>query len=146
MVNAIEQALYRLSSCVPFNVALTNKDLLERLLIRWKGSPERVMQIKGQLYFQNEHDILFRKRTMIGENGELEEVKNLPNNTQIDNQYAKLVRQKANYLLGKPFVVDTKNKDYAELLKQIFNKKFMRLRKNAGKAGLNHGICWLYPH
>lgn len=146
MVNAIEQALYRLSSCVSFNVALTNKDLLERLLIRWKGSPERVMQIKGQLYFQNEHDILFRKRTMIGENGELEEVKNLPNNTQIDNQYAKLVRQKANYLLGKPFVVDTKNKDYAELLKQIFNKKFMRLLKNAGKAALNHGICWLYPH
>lgn len=125
---------------------LENKEILEQEIIRWKGSPERLMQIKGQLYYQNEHDILARKRTMIGEDGKLQVVENLPNNRLIDNQYGKMVNQKANYLLGQPFVIDCKNKLYAELLKQVFNKKFMKTLKNGGKAALNHGISWLYPY
>ena len=67
------------------------------------------MQIKGHLYYDNEHDILHRKRMMIGEGGELQEVDNLPNNRLIDNQYAKLVNQKANYLLGQPFAIEGEN-------------------------------------
>lgn len=125
---------------------LRDKGYLEQEIIRWKGSPERMMQIKGQLYYQNEHDILARKRTMIGEDGSLQEVKNLPNNRIIDNQYMKMVNQKANYLLGQPFVIEGDNKQYVELLKQIFNRKFMRTLKNGGKAALNHGIAWLYPY
>lgn len=125
---------------------MSNKEFLEQSIVRWKGSPERLMQIKGELYFHNEHDILSRKRTMIGEDGKLQEVDNLPNNQVIDNQYAKMVNQKANYLLGQPFSVDCKNELYVELLKDVFNKKFMRILKNGGKAALNHGIAWLYPH
>ena len=37
---------------------LGNKEILERMVIDWKGSTERIMQIKGQLYYGNEHDIL----------------------------------------------------------------------------------------
>lgn len=125
---------------------MNNKEFIEQSIMRWKGSPERMMQIKGQLYYQNEHDILARNRTMIGENGKLQVVENLPNNRLIDNQYMKMVNQKANYLLGQPFVIDTENKVYAELLKQVFSKKFMKILKNAGKSALNHGIAWLYPY
>lgn len=77
-----------------------DKEFLEKEIARWKNSPQRIMQIKGHLYYDNEHDIITRKRTMIGEDGKLEEVDNLPNNRVIDNQYAKLVNQKANYLWG----------------------------------------------
>ena len=42
------------------------------------------------------------------------EVENLPNNRIIDNQYGKLVNQKANYLLGQPFVLEGENKQYIE--------------------------------
>ena len=73
---------------------------LEQSIMRWKGSPERAMQIKGHLYYDNEHDILTRKRTMIGEDGKLQEIENLPNNQVMDNQYAKMVNQKSNYLFG----------------------------------------------
>ena len=52
--------------------------------------------MKGFLYYGGEHDILKRKRTMIGEDGKLQAVENLPNNLVIDNQYAKMVSQKAN--------------------------------------------------
>ena len=69
---------------------------LEQSIMRWKGSPERAMQIKGHLYYDNEHDILTRKRTMIGEDGKLQEIENLPNNQVMDNQYAKMVNQKSN--------------------------------------------------
>ncbi len=125
---------------------MTDKEFLEKEIARWKGSPQRIMQIKGFLYYDNEHDILRRKRTMIGTDGKLETVENLPNNRLIDNQYAKMVNQKANYLLGQPFVVDGKNTEYLELLKKVFDKKFMKNLKNGGKASINGGIAWLYPH
>ena len=56
------------------------------------------------------------------------------------------MNQKANYLLGQPFAIEGNNEQYVELLKQIFNKKFMKTLKNTGKAALNHGIAWLYPY
>jgi len=125
---------------------MSDKEFLEKEIARWKNSPQRIMQIKGSLYYEDEHDILKRKRTMIGEGGKLEEVKNLPNNRIIDNQYKKMVNQKANYLLGQPFTAVSENEQYNEFLKDIFNKRFMRTLKNGGKAALNGGIAWLYPY
>lgn len=126
--------------------AMNDKEFLEREIRTWKYSPERLLQIKGFRYFEGGHDILYRKRTVIGEGGELAEVENLPNNRIVDNQYGKLVLQKANYILGQPFIIESDNERYTELLKQIFDKRFMRLLKNAGKAALNGGVAWLYPY
>lgn len=125
---------------------MSDKGFLEQEIAKWKNSPQRIMQIKGFLYYDNEHDILKRKRTMIGEGGKLEVVENLPNNRIIDNQYAKLVNQKANYLFGQPFALDCGNDRYTELLKKVFNKRFMKTLKNSGKAAYNGGIAWLYPY
>lgn len=119
---------------------------LEQSIMRWKGSPERAMQIKGHLYYDNEHDILTRKRTMIGEDGKLQEVENLPNNQVMDNQYAKMVNQKSNYLFGQPFAIETKKEQYAQLLKTVFDKRFMRTIKRSAKYAYNGGICWMYPY
>ena len=104
---------------------MTDREFIQREIAAWKRSSHRLMQIKGHLYYDGEHDILGRKRTVIGGKGELTEVENLPNNRIVDNQYGKLVNQKANYLLGQPFVIESDNKQYAELLKEIFNKRFM---------------------
>lgn len=147
-MNMIEKTLNRISNAVLFGFKqnMSNKEFLEQSIMRWKGSPERIMQIKGQLYYENEHDILSRKRTMIGEDGKLQVVENLPNNRIIDNQYGKMVNQKANYLLGQPFAVDGKNQQYIEQLQKVFNKRFMKTLKNVGKAALNCGIAWLYPY
>ncbi len=126
--------------------ALTDREFYELELARWKTSPQRAMQIKGQLYYENEHDILKRRRMMIGEDGKPQAVDNLPNNRIIDNQYGKLVNQKTNYLVGQPFVVEEKNEAYASALKDIFDKRFMKTLKNAVKYSLNGGISWLYPY
>ena len=125
---------------------MSDQEFLEKEIARWKYSPQRIIQIKGHLYYDNEHDILARRRTMIGDGGKLQVVENIPNNRLIDNQYAKMVNQKANYLLGKPFVIEGDNRQYIELLQQVFNKSFMKTLKNGGKAALNSGIAWLHPY
>lgn len=125
---------------------MTDKEFLEKEIQKWENSPRRIMQIKGFLYYESEHDILTRKRTMISNDGELEVVENLPNNHIVDNQYAKLVNQKTNYLFGQPIVVNGNNEQYIEHLQDIFNKRFMRTLKNSGKAAYNGGIAWLYPY
>ena len=125
---------------------MSDQEFLEKEIARWKYSPQRIMQIKGHLYYDNEHDILARRRTIIGDGGRLQAVENLPNNRLIDNQYAKMVNQKTNYLLGKPFVIEGDNRQYIELLQQVFNKSFMKTLKNGGKAALNSGIAWLHPY
>lgn len=98
---------------------MSDKDFLRREIAAWRNSPRRLDQIKGHLYYDGEHDIINRRRTAIGDKGELTEVENLPNNRIIDNQYGKMVNQKANYLLGQPFVIETDNKDKAMLFRRL---------------------------
>ena len=147
-MNGITKMVDRISHFILYGIngSMSDREFLEQSIIRWKGSPERAMQIKGHLYYDGEHDILTRKRTMIGEDGRLTTVENLPNNQVIDNQYAKMVNQKANYLFGQPFALETKNEQYGELLKTVFDKGFMRVIKRSAKYAYNGGICWLYPY
>ncbi|MBA9087482.1 SPP1 family phage portal protein [Fontibacillus solani] len=111
---------------------------------RFKVSRRRKDMLDGERYHEGKHDILSKKRTIIGENGEVEVVENLPNNRIVDNQYGKMVDQKKNYLLGQPIVFKATNKLYGKHLKQIFNKRFQRLIKNVGEDSLNTGIGWLF--
>ena len=111
----------------------------------WKNSLKRMDQIKGADYYEGRHDILNRKRTIIGADGKLQEVDNLPNNRLIDNQYALMVDQKTNYLVGKPFTVNCQNKAYADALNNVFNKRFHRLLKYVCEDALNGGLGWLFP-
>ena len=112
----------------------------------FQGSHRRLDMFNGEKYYAGMHDILGRQRTVIGENGTLEEVKNLPNNRIVDNQYKKMVDQKTNYLLGQPFTIRCENKTYEKVLKQIFNKKFQRLLKRVGEDSFNGGIGWIFVY
>lgn len=124
---------------------LNDKQFIEREISRFKASKRRRTMLDGERYYEGRHDILSRKRTVIGEDGKVEEVYNLPNNHIVDNQYRKMVNQKANYLLGQPVTFQGENMAYIEALNDVFNKRFMRLLKNVGKDSLNEGICWLFP-
>jgi len=126
--------------------AMTEKQFFEMEIKNWKKSKVRSEQIAGIQYYQGVHDILKRKRTVIGRDGVLTEVENLPNNRLIDNQYAKMVDQKTNYLLGKPLTFDTDNEAYEGALRSVFDKRFHRLIQNVGEDSLNGGIGWIYVH
>lgn len=126
--------------------SMTEKQFFEQEIQRWKASKGRKAQITGLEYYQGRHDILARQRTVIGQDGNLQSVSNLPNNHIVDNQYAKMVEQKTNYLLGKPFNVQSDNEAYARILQAVFNRRFHKTIKHVGKSALNCGIGWLYVY
>jgi len=123
---------------------ITDIQFIENEIIKFKNSPARADMIAGELYYQGDHDIIHRKRTIIGEGGKVKTVDNLPNNKIIDNQYSKMVDQKNNYLLSKPITIESEDKNYVNLLNKIFDRKFFKTLKNIGCDSLNAGIGWLY--
>ena len=123
---------------------LTNERFIEHEIRRVKQSKEWNWMLTGDDYYRGRHDILKKTRTAIGDDGNLIEVKNLPNAKLVDNVYKRMVKQKTNYLLGKPFTVDSDDDLYTEALTWFFDKAFMRKLKSVGKDCLNCGIGWLY--
>lgn len=147
MFNFAESFKAKLERLVNVNAAskLTDEQFIVKEIQRFKQSQRRKEMLDGERYFDGCHDILTRERTVIGKDGDLEVVKNLPNNRIVDNQYKKMVIQKSNYLLGQPFTVQADNDAYVKILKKFLNKKFMRTLKAVGEDSLNCGIGWLFP-
>jgi SPP1 family phage portal protein len=125
---------------------MTEKRFFELEIARWKVSEQRRQQIEGQNYYRGLHDVLSRQREVIGADCTRKTVENLPNNRIVDNQYAKMVVQKSNYLLGRKFIYSTENEKYQEALDRIFDNAFYRTLLNIAKSSLNCGIGWLYVY
>ena len=125
---------------------LTELEFFAREIVAWEKSPERLEQIAGERYYSGEHDILKRKRTAIGPDGKLMVLENLPNAHVVDNQYTKMVDQKVNYLVGKPFTFNCENKAYVQILGKRFNAGFRRMLKYVTEDALNGGKGWLFVH
>lgn len=125
---------------------MTDEQFILNEINKFRNSQKRQVMLDGERYFDGKHDILSRERTVLGVDGKLEVVDNLPNNRIVDNQYKKMVVQKTNHLLGHPFTIQCENEAYAKVLKQFMNKKFNRTLKAIGEDSLNGGIGWLYVY
>ena len=121
-------------------------EFFAREIAAWLHSPQRLEQIDGWRYYHGQHDILQRKRTALGEDGQLVVIDNLPNHHIIDNQYAKMVDQKVNYLLGNPFSITADNPDYAQMLGQYLDSTFARTLKYTAEEALCGGLAWLFVY
>ena len=124
----------------------TEIQYLQRKIGQWLGSKYRRDQITGERYYLGFHDILHRKRTMIGKDGEPVEVHNVPNDKIVDNLYADMVDTKNNYLLSQPVTFVTDNDEFQKELDNIINSNFLLKLKNIGEGCLNCGISYLYPY
>lgn len=125
--------------------SMTNKEFLERELEQFMTGQTRRWMLDGEKYYEGRHDILLKRRCVTDpDTGKKTDLKNLPNSKIVDNQYRKMVNQKKNYLLGKPFTVSADNEAYAEALNSIFTRRVKRMIKNLYGDALNGGIGWLY--
>lgn len=126
----------------------SNSDIryLEKILRAWLHSKTRDEQLLGEKYYDGDQDILRREKKVIGEDGNLVKIDNVPNNKLMDNQYRKLVDQKTNYVLGKPITIATAKDDYLELLNDVFNKDTHRKLRILAQYAVDGGIAWLYPY
>ena len=147
MLNAIRKGVSWLDAKLnnPLEETANNLKWLELELEAWLNSKERADQIKADMYYRDIQEIAKYKRMAIGEGGELEEVKNMPNKRTLDNQYKRLVNQKVNHLVGKPFAIDTEEA-YSKVLSKYFKKRFFKLLKSVAKDANNGGISYLYPY
>ena len=121
-----------------------NVEYLEYLLKRYRLSEKRRYQLVGEKYYKGEHDILKKKRTVVDENGNECELKNLPNARRVDNQYSIAVDKKVNYLLGKKPSYNSDNNKICEELPLIFNNQFNRTFRNVLKDALNCGLGYMF--
>ncbi|GIQ63618.1 hypothetical protein PACILC2_21860 [Paenibacillus cisolokensis] len=113
--------------------AMSLEEIVKLEVSEWLASDERRWMLTGEKYYIGDHDILQRKRTAIGEGGELIDVTNLANNRLVHAYMRKLVDQKVGYLLGKPLSIQTRNRSYLDLLNEIFDRSFLRLLKTLGR-------------
>lgn len=125
---------------------MSDIDFIEKEINSFLSSPARREMITGERYYDGKQEILQKRRTAIGKDGEVKEVPNLPNNRIVDNQYRKMVNQKKSYFLGQPPTFQCEDGYYTDILKSIFNKNFMRLLKNTGADALNCGKGWIFSH
>lgn len=127
---------------------VVNKDIryLEIVLREWLKSDIRDEQLLAEKYYDGDHDILYRKKKVIGADGNLVAIENVVNNKLVDNQYRKLVDQKTNYVLGKPITISTENEEYLKLITKIFGKKVHRQLRTLAQYAVDGGIAWLHPY
>lgn len=123
---------------------ISDEEFIIRELNEFMNSPQRADMIKGVNYYSGIHDILKRRRTVIGADGNPEPVDNIPNNRIINNQYKKMVDQKVNYLCGKRVTYNSENKAYADRVTELLDGDFNRVLKRLCEDSLNCGIGWLY--
>lgn len=125
---------------------MTETEFLEEELKAWLVSTKRLWIRAGVAYYCQHLDIDHKERKVIGEGGRKVTLHTLPNNRIAYNRYAKLVDQKVNYLLAKPFEVKTDDETYGVLLDSVFDKTFRRRLKHVGVDALNGGIAYLHPY
>ena len=126
---------------------MTDKQFIVAEIKRFQRSKRYLDMISGENYYQGKHDILFKQRTAIGENGKLTILDNLPNNKIVDNQYKKQVDQKVQYIVGQPFLIQSENQQFVDSVKPYLQtKKFFKFLKAVVKDTVNGGIAWVYPH
>ena len=88
MFNFADSFKAKLERLVNINAAskLTDEQFIVREINKFKLSQRRKEMLDGERYFDGCHDILSRERTVIGKDGDLEVVKNLPNNINTANR------------------------------------------------------------
>ena len=134
---------------ISFNIknnSMTTEEVIAREIDKWLRSETREMMLVGERYYSGDHDILYSKRTVIGEGGKVMEVDNLPNSQIVDNQYARVVDQKANYSVGKPLTIKHENKNYRDSVKGVLDEDFMKKTRILTVNALNTSIGWLYVY
>lgn len=126
------------------NMILTDPERATMTLAQIVSEEIREFKQSEQYHNIQEAEMYYRNRSSV--QGKTNDVANR-SNTKIERPILKkLVDQKANYLLSKPFTVDTANTAYGDALNTIFDQTFRRKIKSLGKGAVKSGIAWIQPY
>ena len=121
------------------------KKYLENKISAFALSKEKMET--GINYYHYRQSIDDKKRAVIGKNGKLVEVRNLPNTIIKDNQYSRALDQKRAYVLSrKPNIstVGEENLTAVDYATKFINNRFMRTLNQIATDSYNCAVGWLY--
>ena len=114
-------------------------------ITKWLSSRERRLMLKGNDFYHYRFEGTDKKVYKHDEDGAT--IAYAPEDlTVIDNLYANMVDQKVNYILGKPFSIQSQNETYTNTLTYMFDKAFKRMLSRVAIDCINEGIGWVYPY
>lgn len=100
----------------PQRVPMSLEEIISEEIREFKASPQYHTMVEGERYYRNRSSVQRKTNEVVKRS-----------NTKIEHPILKkLVDQKANYLLSKPWTVDTGNQKYGEALNEIFDPTFRR--------------------
>lgn len=118
-------------------------DFLNTILNEHLSSVKLKKFEEADKYYKNSNIKIKEKTRYITVDGKKEILTNLSNTQAAHAFMKKLVNQKASYLLGKPFSVDSEQDNLAKELDDIFTKAFFRKLLKIGKDAIKYGIGWV---
>lgn len=120
----------------PEKMPMTLAQIVSEEIREFKASEQYKIMLQAEQYYRNRSSV--QEKTV--------DIANR-SNAKIERPILKkLVDQKANYLLSKPWSVDTENEIYEKALNEVFNQNFRRKIKSLGKGAVKSGVAWIQPY
>nr|DAQ25399.1 MAG TPA: PORTAL PROTEIN [Caudoviricetes sp.] len=120
----------------PEKSTMTLAQIVSEEIREFKRSEQYKQILEAEGYYRNRSSVQGKTVDVAGRS-----------NAKIERPILKrLVDQKANYLLSKPWTISTENKAYSEALSGVFDQVFRRKIKSLGKGAVKSGIAWLQPY
>lgn len=120
----------------PEKVPMSLAQIVTEEISEFKASPEYQIMVEAEWYYRNRSDVQNKQN----------DLKNR-SNTRIEHPVLrKLIKQKADYLLSKPFSVVTEDTRYGEALGKIFDNTFRKKIKSLGLGAVKSGIAYIQPY
>lgn len=144
-IYAYDNTMFKQDSSIVLvdNKGKPSEDFLKKNIELWNASEKREWIRISKKYYENENDILERKRTYVGNDGVEKEVP-LASNTKLNHPtHRKLNKQKVNYLLSKPFTIKSDDDRFNKFIETIITKRFRQKIKRLGTEACNSGIAWV---
>lgn len=119
----------------PEKATMSLAQIVSEEIREFKASEQYKIMLEAETYYRNRSSVQEKTNDVANRS-----------NAKIERPILKkLVDQKANYLLSKPWTVDTKSETYGAALDEVFDQTFRRKIKSLGKGAVKSGIAWIQP-
>lgn len=131
-ITETQRILMQMKSSAPMSVA----EIVGEEIRRFTGSEMYDVMKKAELYYRNRSSV----------QGKTNEIASR-SNTKIEHPVLKkLIDQKINYTLSRPFSISSDNPGYSDALNDLFDDVVRRKIKRFGRGAPRHGAGWMIPY
>lgn len=116
--------------------AMTWEQIISNEIAEFRASEKYALIQSAESYYRNRSSVQSKSNDIAKRS-----------NTRIEHPIIrKLVNQKADYLLSKPFTVSGESKAYTETLSEFFDDELRAKIKSFAKGAIKSGIAYLIPY